>query len=171
MILIVQILELFEGLKIKVTDDGRVFTLDKHVIRKNGRADNRKGKELKASINKYGYKQVTLSKNHKRKTYTVHRLVAMAFLENPYNKETVNHIDGNKLNNCVSNLEWATNKEQKQHAIKNELCTKNSEALENANKRRSIKVLYNGKIYESISAACIENKIHYRVVRRDGVIL
>jgi hypothetical protein len=49
------------------------------------------------------------------KTFALHRLVALTFLDNPVNKETVNHIDGNKLNNKIENLEFATNKEQQIH--------------------------------------------------------
>ena len=54
----------------------------------------------------------------------MHRLVAEYFVENPLNKEQVNHIDGNKLNNNMNNLEWVTNQENRNHAIKNNL-TKN----------------------------------------------
>lgn len=57
----------------------------------------------------------------KNKTYYLHRLIALTFLENPENKEQVNHIDGNKLNNCVNNLEWVTNKENQIHKFKSGL--------------------------------------------------
>ena len=55
-----------------------------------------------------GYLYVGLMKDSKRKFYTVHRLVATAFIENPYNLPEVNHIDEDKTNNVVSNLEWCT---------------------------------------------------------------
>lgn len=63
-----------------------------------------------------GYWTVTLCHNGSFKDY-VHRIVATAFLENPDNKRTVNHIDGVKINNHLYNLEWATHKEQIDHAI------------------------------------------------------
>lgn len=63
-----------------------------------------------------GYVQVTLYKNSTAYPKKVHRLVAEAFLDNSLNKREVNHIDGNKLNNTVSNLEWVTPSENKIHA-------------------------------------------------------
>lgn len=65
-----------------------------------------------------GYLRVTFRVNGTSRKFLVHRLVADAFLPNEQGKETVNHIDGNKENNCISNLEWATRREQTAHAIK-----------------------------------------------------
>ena len=120
-----KILELFGDLKIKVSDDGKIYTLDHSYLRKNGRLDNRKGKQLRPSIDKYGYERVVLTKDGIRKTYSVHKLVALAFIPNPENKTTINHIDGNKRNNNVSNLEWATEKENQNHKWKNGLANYN----------------------------------------------
>ena len=70
-----------------------------------------------------GYMIVTLcSGTGIRKNKRVHRLLCEAFLPNPLNKAHVNHIDGNKLNNTFSNLEWATSQENARHAIDTGLC-------------------------------------------------
>lgn len=65
------------------------------------------------------YLSVHLYKNHIRKVFDIHRLVAKAFIPNPENKPCVNHKDCNKLNNNVNNLEWVTLKENSQHSVKN----------------------------------------------------
>ena len=72
---------------------------------------------LEPVINRYGYHRITLSKNNIRINYSVHRLVALAFIENPNNKPFINHIDGNKVNNTVENLEWCTSGENNRHAF------------------------------------------------------
>ena len=70
------------------------------------------GKEriLKPVTDRHGYLLVSLWKNNKQKTYKVHRLVAEAFIPNPYNLPQVNHKDENPLNNNVNNLEWCNSK-------------------------------------------------------------
>lgn len=68
-----------------------------------------------------GYLLVHLWKCGEKKYALIHRLVAEAFIVNPENKETVNHIDGNKTNNCVDNLEWNTYSENITHAFNNGL--------------------------------------------------
>lgn len=69
---------------------------------------------MKPWVNGEGYYSVTLkNRAGKRKTFKVHRLVAQAFIPNPDDKATVHHIDKDKLNNKVSNLEWRTHKEQR----------------------------------------------------------
>ena len=64
------------------------------------------------SFTRDGYEKTRLIYHGNDKTCRIHRLVAEAFIPNPDNKSTVNHIDGNKKNNCVSNLEWTDRKEQ-----------------------------------------------------------
>ena len=81
---------------------------------------NGKPKIIKPNLN-VGYLRVCLCKDNKPKNFSVHRLVALAFIPNPENKPQINHIDGCKLNNYVRNLEWATAQENTQHAHSNGL--------------------------------------------------
>jgi len=106
----------------EISNTGKIKSVDATIIRSNGVPYFRKGKELKySSIN--GYSRGAVCVNKKMISYKIHRLVAEAFIENPLNKSEVNHIDGNKLNNNVSNLEWCTRKENIQHCIDNNLQT------------------------------------------------
>lgn len=72
---------------------------------------------IKTTKNKFGYLNLTLFKKGKRYYFSVHRLVATTFIQNPENKKQVNHINGVKTDNCVENIEWNTCKENMTHAF------------------------------------------------------
>lgn len=84
-----------------ISEDGKVWNSKKKIF-------------LKPMLNR-GYCQIILCRHSKHKTFKMHRLVALAFIPNPQNKREVNHKDGNKENNCVSNLEWSTRSENNLH--------------------------------------------------------
>lgn len=109
----------YEGLY-QVSNLGRIKRLSKEVNYKNNDTRTLKEKVLTPCISKKYY-QVVLTKNHKEKTYLLHRLVAEAFIPNPENKPEVNHINANVNDNSVNNLEWNTRLENMQHAVKNNL--------------------------------------------------
>lgn len=76
-------------------------------------------REISPALSPYGYYHASLQIGKVQKTFTIHRLVASAFIENPEGKPQINHKDGNKINNVVDNLEWATPKENINHAFWN----------------------------------------------------
>ena len=92
-----------------------------YFIDQEGKAYNRNGMQLKTHVNRHGYEILPYRDDKKFRTTTVHRLVAKAFLENPEDKPCVNHIDGNKQNNNLVNLEWVTYSENTIHALENNL--------------------------------------------------
>lgn len=89
-----------------VSTTGRVYNTATSRFIGNKRSDN------------YEYRKVKLSKDGVKKFIDVHRLVAEAFIPNPFNLRCVNHIDGNKANNCVENLEWCSYSENTRHAMR-----------------------------------------------------
>ena len=103
----------FENLYI-VSENGDVISLG------NGCSTNtltKNERHLSQRLSRNGYLNVKLSKDGKRTHVSAHRLVALSFISNPDNKPQVNHKDGCKSNNHVSNLEWATSKENIRHSV------------------------------------------------------
>lgn len=88
-------------------------------VKSNGNRSNHKTEKL-LSLNKNskGYLRVMLYRECKYKSFFVHRLVAEHFIPNPLNLPQVNHLDCDKTNNCVSNLEWCTNRENTIHSYR-----------------------------------------------------
>lgn len=117
---------------------------DRYEISSFGRVRNKKGKILNGGIHTEGYHCVQLTSEFGAKFVRVHRLVAMYFIPNPDNKPCVNHKDGNKLNNCVDNLEWVSYSENNKHAYDNNLKIGNG---------KRILCVNNNTIYKSCSEA------------------
>lgn len=97
----------FEGWY-EVSNFGEVRSIDRKVNYKTLGKSFRKGVILRPKISKHGYKEVVLTINGKRCCYRVHKLVALAFIPNPLNLPCINHINKDKLDNRVCNLEWCT---------------------------------------------------------------
>ena len=112
-------IKVFEG-AYQVSNLGRVRSLGRNIdyISRYGTIASRyyDGKIITPTDNGKGYKIVGMRNGNKKRNYYVHRLVAEAFLPNPLNLPEANHKDANRANNCLSNLEWVTRKENMRQA-------------------------------------------------------
>lgn len=147
----------FEGMY-KINENGVVKSLSRYVNGKIGVKNLLQERTMKYSCTQDGYAQVALSKNHKLCSFRVHVLVAKLFIGNKPNGHQVNHIDGNKLNNHYSNLEWVTPSENINHAISIGL----RKTLFGDDSPRSKRVIntISGKVFGSAKIAASEIGMH-----------
>lgn len=125
-----------------------------YTIDEFGNVYNREGLKLKAEVTSQGYLRVSLSNESvKHKRLSIHRLVAETFIPNPGNLQQVNHIDENKLNNHVSNLEWITPLGNLLH----------SGVIDKASvaKKHKIRCVTTGEVYDSILDAVNKYGLHH----------
>lgn len=106
----------------KMIIEGNRLPLDSYSINENGQLwSNKTNKFMVPSFRKRGYLQYNITFNGKTHTYLAHRLVALRYIPNPDGLPEVNHKDGNKSNNHISNLEWVTKLQNIGHAFENDL--------------------------------------------------
>lgn len=141
-------IEGYEGLY-KVSSEGTVCSFQNGKIR------------ILKPRNSGGYLQVTLCKDGEVKSFLVHRLVALAYIENPENKPQINHVDGDKKNNSVENLEWTTAGENIRHSVSTGLQTNTH------HNKITLQFSLDGefiKEYPSAEAACRELGLRYNAL-------
>lgn len=144
----------YEGVY-EVSNFGQVKSVSTKKPYRNG-FRNAKPRILRPNIINGGYSQVALTRDKKRKHYLVHRLVAEAFVENPNGLPQVNHIDGNKQNNCSANLEWCTAKENMIHSSANGFRSDTRAVCQFTKDGKLVRTFY------SIKEAARQTGIHYQ---------
>lgn len=126
-------------------------TDDRYEITECGIIRNKNNKKIKSQyVSSTGYYMISISKNGKTNPYKVHRLLADNFIKKIDGKTSINHKDGNKLNNCLSNLEWCNHLENMQHAFNTNLVnntgSNNGMAKINETIAKEIKLMLKNKI-------------------------
>jgi hypothetical protein len=113
----------YEGLY-KIGDKGTVLSLDRVIVDKNGFNKTIHGRTLSHRKHPCGYRYVSLCKDGKTNNFLIHRLIAINFLPNEDNKKCINHINGNKIDNRLENIEWCSHSENNFHASRLGLCNR-----------------------------------------------
>ena len=131
---------------------------------KNGKVEYRKG-----AVNENGYCYVQLWKDNKGRQVKTHRMVAIAFIPNIEDKPHVNHIDGNKLNNAVENLEWVTRSENMIHAYEIGLIKMSDKTKGKLSELFGTKIINTetGEVFSSIAKAEIGNELRRGALQED----
>ena len=146
----------------EISSIGRVKSLPR-----NGTA--KKERILKQKLTTDGYYEVALYKNNSPKFIRVHRLVALSFIDNPFNKAQVNHKNFDRLDNRIENLEWNTPKENIIHAYykgdKLKKILDKATKLNPYNQKKPVFCFNNNTIYESMIKASKELKVNIQGIR------
>ncbi len=150
----------------------KIKGFDNYLIDINGNVYNTNTKKyLKPTTNKHGYLKITLSKNCKPYYCLIHRLVALAFIDNPNSKKIINHKNGIKLDNNVKNLEWVTTSENTKHAWDNGLIKNIYGEEKSTSKLKEIDIVE--IFYSKLNAIDLSikyniSKEHVRLIKRGG---
>lgn len=153
----------------QVSNYGRIKSLSRLIYRKNGQISKTQGKILSPGIDKYGYYIVVLC-NGKKETKTVHRIVALAFINNPNNLPEIDHKDGNRKNNKVENLRWVTRKENANNPISKLRYSHAAKQIKNYKYlMQSVRQIKDGKViaeYESMREAERQTNIAHSSIKK-----
>ncbi len=147
----------------QVSNYGDARSVNRAILHWAGGRSNIIGRKLKPHINSNGYKQIVLSIKGKTKSVILHKLVANTFIKKSKNNLQVNHIDGNKLNNFVSNLEFVTAKDNMLHAYK--IGLRNNGSKHHLSKLTETKVLLIRKKYKPRTVSCAKLASEFGVSR------
>ena len=151
-----------------VSNLGRVAVLQRNVYRTYNCNHSTNPKLLKLSKSNIGYMRIGLTKGNKQVNYSVHRLVAQAFIPNPNKYPCIDHIDGNKENNCVENLRWCTQSQNSLNPITRKRNSLSKKGIRPKWACTSVVCLKNGileKIYPAIKDTSRDGHIEQCVSR------
>ena len=142
----------------EINNTGVVKSLERK-IKVNKRSRKISSTIMKVRINNCGYAEVRLTKNKISKTTFIHILLAKVFIPNPTDKPEVNHINGNKLDNRLINLEWVTHSENMKHAYENGLIKKAKQVIDTCSGKEFSSTREAAKVY-GINFSTLKNYLN-----------